>query len=99
MKRIIKYFVENYNFTTYQVGSNVHTLIKDDIHIFLYVESKKIIFNNIVFENIETVKDLKFIYFKCKGIKIDESIDFSTNNFFVERDENDINILKLEKIQ
>ena len=97
MKRIIRYFVKNYNFTTYQIGSNLHTLIKDDIHIFLYVESKKVVFNNIVFENINSVVDLKFIYFNCKGIKIDDCDNSSIGELYV-KIYNGKNILKNNKL-
>lgn len=93
MKRIIDYFVKNYGFTTYKVGSNVHTLIKDDIHIFLYTKTNKVVFNNIIFENIKSIVDLKFIYFKCKGIKEDDIIN-TTKKLIIERDMDENNILK-----
>lgn len=95
MEHIIDYFVRNYDFTTNQVGSNVKTLIKDDVHIFVYLESNKVIFNNIIFENIKTVKDLKFIYFNCKGLNID-TWGSSNQKLIVERNENNNNILKYE---
>ena len=95
MEHIIDYFVRNYDFITNQVGSNVKTLIKDDIHIFLYLDSNKIIFNGIIFENIKTVTDLKFVYFKCKGLYID-TWGSSNQKLIVERNENNNNIIKYE---
>ena len=92
MEHIIDYFVKNYNFITNQVGFNIKTLIKDDIHIFVYLESNKVIFNGIVFENIKTVKDLKFIYFNCKGLNIDTMIS-NNKNLIIKRDNN---IIKYE---
>lgn len=93
MKRIINYFVKNYQFTTYQIGQHTHTLIKDNIHIFLYVKNNTVIFNNIIFENINSVKDLKFIYFNCKGLKLEE-IKENEKELIIERDIKSNNILK-----
>ena len=95
MKHIINYFVKNYNFITNQVGSNVKTLVKDDIHIFVFLESNKVIFNVIVFENIKTVKDLKFIYFNCKGLNVD-TWGSSNKNLIIKKDDNHNNIIKYE---
>lgn len=99
---IVEYLKEK-GFNQSLLGQYYSVFVKNEIHIFYDIKSYKLIYNNAVFQNIETIEQIEFILEHCLGKEIES--EYSKNygrqeyNNIVYRDENDINILKLEKIQ
>lgn len=99
---IVEYLKEK-GFNQNLLGQYYSVFVKNQIHIFYDIKSHKLTYNNAIFQNIETIEQIEFILKHCLGKEIES--EYSKNygkqeyNTIVHRNEDDINILKLEKIQ